>query len=78
MVLADAMPAGGWQRVAALRRRSATAREGADGLHQQLALVQGYHNDVLVHASVRQGLPVAETTNGGSAKVWRPWLALLG
>jgi hypothetical protein len=58
--------------VAAIGRRSATPCKSADGLCQQLALFQGYHNFVLPHASLRQPLPVAEATNGGSAKVWRP------
>jgi hypothetical protein len=60
------------QRVAAIGRRSATPWKSADGLYQQLALFQVYHNFVLPHASLRQPLPVAEATNGGSAKVWRP------
>jgi IS1 family transposase len=60
------------QRVAAIGRRSATPCKSADGLYQQLALFQVYHNFVLPHASLRQPLPVAEATNGGSAKVWRP------
>jgi hypothetical protein len=38
-------------------------------LHQQLALFQGYHNIVPAHASLRQALPIAEATNGGSTKV---------
>src|SRR5262249_8478637 len=61
------------QRVAAMRRRSATSCKSEDGLGQQLALFQVYHNFVLPHASIRQ--PVAESipTHGtGSAKVWRP------
>jgi IS1 family transposase/transposase-like protein len=61
------------QRVAALRRRSATSCKGEDGLHQQLALFQVYHNFVLPHASLRQALPIPEPTHGtGSAKLWRP------
>jgi hypothetical protein len=60
------------QRVAALRRRSATSCKGADGLGQQLVLFQVYHNFVLLHASLRQALAEAVPTNGrGSAKVWR-------
>ena len=60
------------QRVAALRRRSATSCKGADGLGQQLVLFQVYHNFVLPHASLRQALAEAVPTNGrGSAKVWR-------
>jgi IS1 family transposase len=61
------------QRVAAIRRRSATSCKGEDGLGQQLALFQGYHNFVLPHASLRQALAAPVATNGrGSAKVWRP------
>jgi len=60
------------QRVAAIRRRSATSCKGEDGLRQQLALFQTYHNFILPHASLRQALtePVA-TNRGGSARVWR-------
>ena len=39
------------QRVAAIGRRSATPCKSADGLGQQLALVQVYHNCVLPHTS---------------------------
>src|SRR5919108_3085774 len=61
------------QRVSAIRRRSATSCKGEDGLSQQLALFQGYHNFVLPHASLRQALAEPIPTNGsGSAKVWRP------
>jgi hypothetical protein len=60
------------QRVAALRRRSATSCKGEDGLGQHLALFQVYHNFVLPHASLRQKLTEPMPTNGtGSAKVWR-------
>ena len=61
------------QRVAAIRRRSATSCKGEDGLRHQLALFQAYHNFALPHASLRQALtePVA-THRGGSAKQWRP------
>jgi IS1 family transposase len=45
------------QRVAAMGRRSATPCKSADGLRQQLALFQVYHNFVLPHASLRQPLP---------------------
>ena len=49
------------------------AWKGEDGLHQQLALFQVYHNFVLPHASLRQVLAAPMATNGtGSAKVWRP------
>jgi IS1 family transposase len=61
------------QRVAAIGRRSATPCKSADGLRQQLALFQVYHNFVLPHASLRQALAEPIPTNGsGSAKVWRP------
>ena len=61
------------QRVAAIGRRSATPCKRADGLGQQLALFQVYHNFVLPHASLRQPLPVPEPTHGtGSARVWQP------
>ena len=61
------------QRVAAMRRRSATSCKGEDGLGQQLVLFQVYHNFVLPHASLRQALAEPMPTNGtGSAKVWRP------
>jgi IS1 family transposase len=61
------------QRVAAMRRRSATSCKGEDGLSQLLALFQVYHNFVLPHASLRQALAEPIATNGtGSAKVWRP------
>ena len=60
------------QRVAAIGRRVNTLCQGEAGLREQLALFQVYHNFVLPHVSLRQPLPVAEATNGGSAKVWRP------
>ena len=61
------------QRVAALGRRSATSCKSADGLRQQLALCQVYHNFVLPHDSLRQPLAEPVPTHGtGSAKVWRP------
>ena len=61
------------QRVAAMRRRSATSCKGEDGLGQHLALFQVYHNFVLPHASLRQALAEPIASNGtGSAKVWRP------
>jgi IS1 family transposase len=61
------------QRVAAMGRRSATPCKSADGLGQQLALFQVYHNFVLPHASLRQPLAEPVPTNGsGSAKRWRP------
>ena len=60
------------QRVAAMRRRSATSCKGTDGLGQHLALCQVYHNFVLPHASLRQALAAPIPTHGtGSAKVWR-------
>src|SRR5215475_8107801 len=45
------------QRVAAMRRRSATSCKGEDGLGQHLVLFQVYHNFVLPHVSLRQALP---------------------
>jgi IS1 family transposase len=61
------------QRVAAMRRRSATLCKSEDGLGQQLALFQVYYNFVLPHASLRQPLAAPVPTQGaGSAKVWRP------
>jgi hypothetical protein len=61
------------QRVAAIRRRSATPCKSRDGLSQQLLLFQVYHNFVLPHMSLRQALTEPIPTNGsGSAKVWRP------
>jgi transposase-like protein len=61
------------QRVAPIRRRSATSCKGEAGLSHPLVLFQVYHNFVLPHASLR--LPLAEplVTNGnGSAKLWQP------
>jgi hypothetical protein len=61
------------RRVAAVGRRVNTLCKGADGLLDQLALFQTYHNFVLPHASLRQPLLIPDVTNGsGSAKVWRP------
>jgi len=61
------------QRVAAMRRRSATSCKGEDGLGQHLVLFQVYHNFVLPHTSLREALAEPIPTNGrGSAKVWRP------
>jgi hypothetical protein len=61
------------QHVAATGRRTSTLCKGEDGLRQQLALFQVYHNFVLPHVSLRQPLAEPLPTNGrGSAKVWRP------
>jgi hypothetical protein len=61
------------QRVAAMRRRSATSCKSEDGLGQPLVLFQVYHNFVWPHTSLRQALAEAVPTHGhGSAKVWRP------
>jgi IS1 family transposase len=61
------------QRVAAMRRRSATSCKGEEGLRQPLVLFQVYHNFCLPHASLRQPLRQPVLTNGmGSAKQWRP------
>ncbi len=61
------------QRVAPMRRRSATSCKGEAGLDSQLTLFQVYYNFVLPHASLRQVLaePVA-TNRRGSAKLWQP------
>ena len=60
------------QRVAALGRRVNTLCKGENGLLDQLALFQTYHNFVLPHASLCQPLLVPEATKGsGSDKVWR-------
>ncbi len=61
------------QRVAAVGRRVNTLCRGEEGLLAQMVVFQTYHNFVLPHASLRQPLPVAEATNGSSAKVWRPY-----
>ena len=59
------------QHVAAVGRRVMTLCKGEDGLRQQLALYQTYHNFCLPHAALRQPLPQPEPTNGsGSAKRW--------
>jgi IS1 family transposase/transposase-like protein len=61
------------QHVAAVGRRVATLCKGEEGLRQQLTVYHVYYNFVLPHASLRQPLPVPESTNGrGSAKRWRP------
>jgi transposase-like protein/IS1 family transposase len=61
------------QPVAAIGRRVATLCKGEDGLRQQLALFQTYHNFCLPHTSLREPLPRPLPTNGtGSAKHWRP------
>jgi hypothetical protein len=61
------------QRVAAIGRRSATPCKSENGVGQQLALFQVYHNFVLPHTSLRQALAEPLPTNGsGSAKRWRP------
>ena len=61
------------QRVAAIRRRSASSCHSETGLTQPLILFQAYHNFVLPHASLR--LPRADpmgTHGKGSAKLWQP------
>jgi hypothetical protein len=61
------------QCVAAIGRRVNTLCKGEEGLLDQLALFQTYHNFVLPHASLRQPLLLPEPTNGsGSARLWRP------
>jgi hypothetical protein len=60
------------QRVAAIGRRVTTLCQGAEGLRDQLALFQVYHNFVVPHASLRRPLSYPEATNGrGSAKMWQ-------
>jgi len=62
------------QHVAAIGRRVITLCKREEGLRQQLALYQTYHNFCLAHASLRQPLPQPFPTHGtGSAKQWRPW-----
>src|SRR5262249_47258497 len=66
------------QRVAAIRRRSATSCKGEDGLGGQLALFHVYYNFVLPHASLRQPLSEPAATNGrvrpsGGGRVRRRW-----
>lgn len=61
------------QRVAAIGRRSATPCKSEDGLRQQLALFQVYHNFALPHTSLREAMAAPVPTNGsGSVKVWQP------
>jgi IS1 family transposase len=61
------------QCVAAIGRRVNTVCQGEESLLDRLVLFQTYHNFVLPHASLRQPLPVPETTHGsGSAKLWQP------
>jgi IS1 family transposase len=61
------------QRVAPIRRRSATSCKGEEGLSHPLILFQVYHNFVLAHASLRLPLAKPLATNGnGSAKLWQP------
>ena len=62
------------QRVAAMRRRSAPACQGEDGLGQHLVLFQVSHTFVWPPVSLRQALAAPMPTHGtGSAKGWRPW-----
>lgn len=57
--------------VAAVGRRVTTLCKHEDGVRQQLALYQVYHNFCLPHASLRQPLSHPLSTNGmGSAKQW--------
>jgi len=66
------------QRVAAMRRRSATTCKSEDGLGQPLVLFQVSHNFVLPHTSLRQALAEPVATNGsGSAKLWRPYTSAM-
>lgn len=59
------------QHVAAVGRRVLTLCKGEEGLRQQLVLYHTYYNFCLPHASLRQGLPPSELTNGpGAAQRW--------
>jgi len=61
------------QHVAAVGRRVSTLCKGEDGVRQQLALYHMYYNFCLPHTTLRQPLPLPESTNGtGSAKRWQP------
>ena len=61
------------QHVAAVGRRVTTLCKHEDGLRQQLALFQTYHNVCLPHVSLRQPVPHPVPTKGtGSAKTWQP------
>jgi len=61
------------QHVAAVGRRVSTLCKSEEGLRQQLALYQTYHNFCLPHTSLRIPLGLPEPTNGtGSAKRWQP------
>jgi transposase-like protein/IS1 family transposase len=61
------------QRVAAIRRRSASSCKSETGLAQPLILFQVYHNFILSHASLRLSLNEPMATHGnGSAKWWQP------
>src|SRR5499427_414339 len=61
------------QHVAAVGRRVSTLCKSEDGLRQQLALYQTYHNFCLPRTSLRIPLGLPEPTNGtGSAKRWQP------
>jgi len=60
------------QRVAPIRRRSATSCKGEAGLDGLIVLFQVYYNFVLPHASLRRALAEPIPTNGtGSAKLWQ-------
>ena len=57
------------QHVAAVGRLVSTLCKSEEGLRQQLALYQTYHNFCLPHTSLRIPLGLPEPTNGtGSAK----------
>jgi IS1 family transposase len=59
--------------VAAIGRRVTTLCKGEDGVRQQLALFQTYHNFCLPHASLRHPLLQPVPTKGtGSVRQWRP------
>jgi hypothetical protein len=61
------------QHVAAVGRRVSTLFQGEDGLRQQFALFQTYHNWCLPHARWRPpSLQPVPTKGTGSANAWRP------
>ncbi len=60
------------QRVAPIRRRSASSCQSEAGLTQPLILFQAYHNFVLPHASLRLPLTDPIRTHGkGSVRLWQ-------
>src|SRR4029450_14073547 len=67
------------QHVAAAGPRVSTLCKSEDGLRQQLALYQTYHNFCLPHTSLRIPLVLPEPTHGtGAAKRWQPQTPAMG